>query len=245
MRPRHKQRLGGFTLVEMAIVMFIMALALGTGITLLSAQQDQRKTEDTSNRLSDIREALIGYAIANSRLPCPADGTTPTGQVNAANVPAGSEYKNPVTGTPYVCFNASGVLPWATLGVNETDAWGHRFTYRVMNSFSRSTPLFTLSDDGDIDVGTTVGGNDLANNVPAVIVSHGLNGLGAYTPAGKQITPVPAAATNEGENADNDINFVSRTLSSADEAGGYFDDQVIWLSQYTLFNRMVQAGKLP
>lgn len=241
MNSDHYFRTEGFTLVEMSIVLAIVALILGTGLTLLSAQQDQRRIEDTKARLSDAQEALIGYAISHKNLPCPADPTIPGGTANAgiARPPTGAGCTADAAGT------IQGDFPWATLGLPETDAWGHRFTYRVSAIFARSTPLFTLSYDGDIDIGTSAGSNDLANNMPAVIVSHGINGLGAYTPAGKQITPVPAAATNEGENADNDGNFVSRALSSADEAGGYFDDQVIWISRYTLFNRMVLAGKLP
>ncbi|MDO8312070.1 MAG: type II secretion system protein [Sideroxyarcus sp.] len=240
MNSDHYFRTEGFTLVEMAIVLAIMALILGTGLTLLSAQQDQRRIEDTKARLDIAQEALIGYAISHNNLPCPADPTIPGGTANA-----GIARDPTTTGCTGGATALQGDFPWATLGLPETDAWGHRFTYRVSAIFARSTPLFTLSDDGNIDIGTSAGSNDLANNMPAVIVSHGINGLGAYTPAGKQITPVPVAATNEGENADNDGNFVSRTLSSADEAGGYFDDQVIWISRYTLFNRMVLAGNLP
>ena len=64
MKPKN-----GFTLIEMAIVMFIMALVLGSGLALLSAQQDQRQIEETNNRLANAQEALIGFAITNGRLP--------------------------------------------------------------------------------------------------------------------------------------------------------------------------------
>ncbi|MDO8207469.1 MAG: type II secretion system protein, partial [Gallionella sp.] len=56
-------RISGFTLVEMAIVLAIMALILGTGLTLLSAQQEQQRIDETKTRLSDASEALIGYAL--------------------------------------------------------------------------------------------------------------------------------------------------------------------------------------
>ncbi|MCX7192734.1 MAG: type II secretion system protein [Proteobacteria bacterium] len=223
----------GFTLVEMAIVLALIALILGTGLTLLSAQQDQRRIEDTKARLNDARDALIGFSIVNGRLPCPANPTIASGTANA-----GIARTAIATGcTADAVGTIQGDLPWATLGLPETDAWGHRFTYRVTSKFARSTPLFTLSDDGDIDIGSTAAGNDLANNMPAVIVSHGINGFRAYLPSGQQL---PASAdADETENADIDTNFVSKALTPT------FDDQVIWLSQYTLFNRMVQAGKLP
>lgn len=231
----------GFTLVEMAIVLAIVALVLGTGLTIISAQQYQRKVDETRDRLSDAREALIGYAIVNGYLPCPADPTIPSGSANA-----GIERAHNATGCAPNADAVQGDLPWATLGLPETDAWGHRYTYRVAALFAaQSTPPVSLSTTGDIDVGTTAGTSDLASNMPAIVVSHGANGLGAYLPTGLQILPVPTAITNEGENTDVDSYFVSHTLATTNEVGGYFDDQLVWLSQYTLFNRMVQAEKLP
>ncbi|MDO9012851.1 MAG: prepilin-type N-terminal cleavage/methylation domain-containing protein [Gallionella sp.] len=264
----------GFTLVEIAIVMFIMALMLGTGLTLLSAQQDQRKIEDNTARLNEVHEALIGFAITYGRLPCPTQASLATGQINAGeealtgNTCACQSTTGPsstiadLSASKVACVNTTvtGVLPWAKLGISETDAWGHRFTYRVTTIFADDitaitygcTPptaptqsSFALCSNGNLAVLSTVGGSNVASTLPAVVVSHGTNGLGAYTPTGQQILPIAAANTNETENANNDINFVSHTTAPAGETGGYFDDQVIWLSQYTLFNRMVQAGKLP
>ena len=62
----------GFTLIEMAIVLMIVGLLLGGMLVPLSAQMDQRNISDTQKSLSEIKEALIGYAMANGRLPCPA-----------------------------------------------------------------------------------------------------------------------------------------------------------------------------
>lgn len=270
----------GFTLVEMAIVLAIVALILGGGLTILSAQQDQRRVEDTNARLSDAQEALIGFAIAYGRLPCPSDPTIASGTATA-----GQEYTSGA-GSALTCGNVTGtgtsqtawgVLPWATLGISETDAWGHRFTYQVSSIYADAIGSNTLGADnnpslspqcgsanlctppgnpqfssfalcscGGLNIlSAATGGTNIATFVPAAIVSHGANGLGAYLPSGQRILPVPVATTNEGDNADNDSNFVSHSLATAAETGGYFDDQVIWLSQYTLFNRMVQAGKLP
>jgi len=225
----------GFTLVEMAIVLALIALILGSGLTVLSAQQDQRRIEETRTRLGEAHEALIGYAISHNRLPCPAnpalaDGVALAGEERLA-IDSSAGCTADAEGT------IQGVLPWVTLGLPETDAWGHRFTYRVTARYARDVTFFTLSSDGDIDIGTTAGGSDMANNMPAVIISHGSNGFRAYLPSGQKL---PASGdADETENADIDHDFVSKTLTPS------FDDQVLWLSQYTLFNRMVQAGKLP
>ena len=244
----------GFTLVEIAIVMLIVTLLLTGLVPTISSQIEQRQRNETLKQLDEIKQALIGYAVVNGRLPCPADGTTPSGQANAALVQAGSEYKNPVAGTPFVCFNPSGVLPWATLGVSETDAWGRRFSYRVTPAFSRSTGgagcatnpqsgAFELCDPGTLTVLTAaVGGTTVSSALPAVIISHGVDGVGAYTTGGQII---PGAVGDQYENANNanlalnDDNFVTHDVTPT------FDDLVVWISPNILFNRMVVAGKLP
>jgi type II secretory pathway pseudopilin PulG len=236
---------GGFSLVEMAIVIAIITLLLGAVLVPLSTQVEQRSITSTQQSLDEIKEALIGFALANGRLPCPADPTIATGQPNAG-----------IERTTCIGIDASGVIPWVTLGVGETDAWGRRFTYRVTDSFADAisahtvTPPITCTDIpaqssfalcslGSLTI-TVDGVNPIASYIPAIIISHGKNGYGAYTSSGTQISTTDASA-NEKENADGttDNIYVSRTYSTD------FDDIVTWISPNVLFNRMVAAGKLP
>ena len=242
----------GFTLVEMAIVLAIVALLLGTGLTLLSAQQDQRRIEDTNTALSDAREALIGYALSSTAtdlhpyLPCP--DAMPGVAVSAGNVANdGQEDRNTVTGA---CDVQEGNLPWVTLGLTpSTDTWSNRLRYRVTAAFSNKTTGMLLTSTGDMNVLDAVSGtpgvNTLATEIPAIIISHGRNGLGAINATGHANPAPPATSTYETENTNGTVNFVSHSPNPAGATGGEFDDQIIWLSQYILFNRMVQAGKLP
>ena len=236
----------GFTLLEMAVVMIIIGLLLGGMLVPLTAQMDQRNIADTQKALSDIREALIGFTLANGRLPCPADPTIATGSAGAGVERA----------TCTTAANSTGVVPWATLGVNETDAWGHRYTYRVTSDFADAigsgtyggctpSPTPTLATFGLCSIGNlnvlsaASSGVTIAASVPAVIISHGKNGAGAYTPQGSKL-PVGANA-DEQENSDgsSDNNYVSHALTPT------FDDLVVWISPNILMNRMVTAGKLP
>lgn len=219
----------GFTLVEMAIVLVIVGLLLGGLLMPLSTQVEQRRIGETQKSLDEINQALLGFAIANKYLPCPADPTLASGAAGAGQArlfAAGA-----CTG------GNSGVLPWATLGVSETDAWGNRYTYRVTAGFADTTTFFTLSSPGDSTIRATSGGTSIASAIPAVIVSHGKNGSGAYNTAGTQLAV--SADADEAENSNNDTNFVSKTPTAT------FDDLVAWVSPNILFNRMVTAGKLP
>jgi prepilin-type N-terminal cleavage/methylation domain-containing protein len=243
----------GFTLVEMAMVLLIIALLLGGMLVPLSAQMEQRNISDTQKALSEIKEAIIGYALANGQLPCPAVPTIPTGQAGA-----GIAQTPPCT---------TGVLPWATLGVSETDAWGNRFTYRVTPEFADaiiantygydiafscvSTHIcippnnpqnasFALCSCGALNVWASAAKlTTIAGNVPAVIVSHGKNSAGAWTPQGNQLPVGSNADEQENSDGSSDTDYVSHTPTAT------FDDLVAWISLDVLFNRMVAAGKLP
>jgi prepilin-type N-terminal cleavage/methylation domain-containing protein len=236
----------GFTLVEMAIVLMIVGLLLGGILVPLSAQMEQRNISDTQKALSEIKEAIIGYALANGQLPCPADPSIATGLTNAGISRA----------TCTTAANSTGVLPWATLGVSETDAWGNRYTYRVTSDFADAignstyggctpSPIPALASFGLCSVGNlnvlsaASGGTTIAANVPAIIISHGKNGAGAYTPNGIQLAVGSNADEQENSDGSTNNNYVSHTSTST------FDDLVVWISPNILLNRMVTAGKLP
>lgn len=257
----------GFTLVELAMVLFIVSLLIGGLLMPLSAQNEVRGRQETDRALSNIREALIGFAAVNGRLPCPADRTIASGAANA-----GLEAVT-VAGGPCACTAAAsgianvggavcdddapggvtGVLPWTTLGLSETDAWGNRYSYRVTTRFARlasgqtvfggacaptSNPIaaaFALCSVGNMSVKTAVAGVDIATAVPVMVVSHGKNTLGAYMQNGTQIAGV-VAGSDEAENANGDGTFVSNNN---------IDDQLIWLPTSILMGRMLSAGRLP
>lgn len=225
---------GGFTLVEMAIVLTIVGVLLAGLLPTLSSQIEQQRRSETLKHMDEIKQALLGFAISSGRLPCPADGTIPTlpGVANGA----GQEKSSCAVGAN------GGVLPWVTLGVGETDAWGRRYTYRVTPAFATIAPPFQLTSIGNLSIGLTTLSTDtsVASNAPAIVVSHGQNGLGAYTPTGA--TPPTTATGDELDNVatDNNNHFVNH-----DQVQNGYDDLVGWLSPNILLNRMVAAGKLP
>lgn len=232
------KRAHGFSLVEMAVVMVIIGLMLGGLLTPLSVQMEQRKVADTQKALEDAREALIGFALRNGYLPCPA--------VSASN---GLEERS-----GGACSNGRrvGFLPWATLGLPKLDSWGHLYRYSVSPAFANSQVPFELLTRRDITIGTRdARGNLVAasavNDIPAVVLSHGKNGSGAFSDLGVPVASTSSTNVDERTNASPaGIAFVSRLASdNPNEAGGEFDDQLAWLSPNVLFNRMVAAGTLP
>src|SRR5688572_8393075 len=74
---RHAHRRArGFTLTELAMVLLIVGLLLGSLMYTLSAQVDTRGFADTERRLDEARELLLAFAVVNGRLPCPRSTRT-------------------------------------------------------------------------------------------------------------------------------------------------------------------------
>jgi prepilin-type N-terminal cleavage/methylation domain-containing protein len=233
----------GFTLIEMAVVFVVIALLLGSILVPLATQVEQRQLSDTQRALGEIKEALIGFALANGHLPCP-DKTGGGGEGIAND---GNEDFNAATGA---CVVSEGNVPWVTLGVGASDPWGNRFRYRVTAGFAQRPPgaTFSLTTAGSLTVTCPAPGCNpsytYTTNAPAVVLSHGRNGLGAVSAATGSANPAPTG-TDELENANGNATFVSRAPSAAGATAGEFDDVVTWLSVNILLNRMVAAGKLP
>lgn len=223
----------GFSLVEMAIVLVVVGLMLGGLMTPLTAQIEQRKVGQTRRALDEAGEALTGFALRNGYLPCPA-----VSAVNGLEDRAGAGCGD---------GKRQGFLPWATLGLPRLDGWGHLLRYSVTPAFSDSGAPFTLRTARDISVFTRDAGGALVaatapRDIPALVMSHGRNGLGATSEQG---VPVAGAARDdEASNADAaGTAFVSRPAGAG--RGGEFDDLVLWISPNILFNRMVAAQRLP
>lgn len=118
----------------MAIVTIIIGLLMVTFLPATSALIDQQRRKEANLKLSLVDQALLAFVAANRRLPCPADGTTPSGTAGV-----GLEARN---GNGDCTAQNNGVVPWATLGLSEadvTDGWNSRLTYRVPDAGSGFT----------------------------------------------------------------------------------------------------------
>lgn len=258
-----------FTLIELAVVLFIISLLLVGLLGPVGSQIESRERQETIDTMENIIESLYGFAAANGYLPCP--DTDGDGLENS-----------PVTAGTAICPTNSGEgwLPWQTLGLNvQGDVWGNRFKYRVSTPGYTVIDTGTCSDDagatGDLDLcqsgDITIRrrGDDpstgaletkadyvLAQQIPLVIVSHGRNSLGATTVNGA-VLAATTAGTDENQNDDNTTNqtFYSRTYTEgaagcADDTNEatfpcQFDDIVMWISPNILKNRMIKSEILP
>lgn len=234
MPQRSAHRPAGFTLVELAVVLLILTLLAGTLTAGLSARIARQAEQRTDEALAEARDALLGHLIRYNRLPCPAKGPT-----DGEEALSGAQ-----------CAQYNGLLPWATLGIRGEDGWSRRLRYVVTPAYA-DKPLTTL-EDGKLDVftrnldGTELSLTTATGRSPAVILSHGANGLGA-THADGNLLPLPIGSSDEAHNAaTGSTRFYSRPLSeNPDAPGGAFDDRLTWLSPNLIAYHLSSAGRLP
>ncbi len=225
------KKIKGFTLIEVAIVLLIITLALGSLLGPVSTQLKEAKIKETEAQLQEIKQAILAFAIVNNRLPCPDTSTPRNGLENNCAVPT-----------------ATGAVPSVALGLTRRiDSWGSEIIYSVTANFADALPAgagtgcatanqnvsFEICSQGNLFVFLESAlATPVANNLPVVLVSIGQRKSAADTSA------------EENENNDGDENFVEREYGNPGD-NIPFNDIVVWLSASELVSTMVKAGRLP
>ncbi len=123
---RHRSQARGFSLIELAIGLVIVATLLSALLVPLATQMDQQRAAESRRQLDTAREALMGFAASHGRLPCPAAGNS--NGVEAFLAPTGNAGNGE-------CAANSGFLPAVTLGLSPVDDQGfYRDAYGTENN---------------------------------------------------------------------------------------------------------------
>jgi prepilin-type N-terminal cleavage/methylation domain-containing protein len=250
----------GFSLVEMAVVLAIVGLLLGSMMYTLSAQLARQDETRTERLLEEARELLLAFALVNGRLPCPARESSSGDESRDADGVCRDEAGNEDF--------YRGLLPARALGLRELDsggfardAWGNRLRYAVARAVAGCAgapklPHFTSA--------TNLKANGITCQPADLLICRSAEGLGAAScgPAGNSLTnqnlviavllsPGKSAplhrppGADEAANADGDAVFVARPPSPEGAAGGAFDDRLTWITVGELYGRLIAAGLLP
>lgn len=253
----------GFSLLEMAVVLIIVSLLLSTMLVPFSTYSKNAQYKETVTKLETIKEALMGYYLANQRFPCPATGTSD----GRESFDTASDNK-----TTGACDSSAsiayGFVPYLDLGLygrtNDdnllVDAWNNPFLYAVGGDNNCTAEKWVLTKENAIspDIGvqlscvtgkftvcknTSCTGSNIAVDVPIVILSMGekRHNLADATDAeDKNIDSVQTGASGKVYPFPSNQEFVMLDYNE-----NSFDDLVTWISPYVLYNRMVTAGVYP
>jgi prepilin-type N-terminal cleavage/methylation domain-containing protein len=248
------RRSPGFSLLEVAIALAVLALAMSALAVPLAGQLQARRAAEASRQLDEAREALLGFAAAHGRLPCPA---TVASRGNEAFAPGGDALNGR-------CADFHGaLLPAAALALAPLDGegflrdpWGtsaNRVRYAVFGGTINAIPQ-ALTSAGGMARATLPGLGDAPHYLHVCVAgapaapsgcgpaSSQLTRRAAFVvlSAGPNAAHEPAAGSDEARNLDGDGSFVSR-----EGAEGGYDDIVQWGSLHLLVHRLVAAGRLP
>jgi prepilin-type N-terminal cleavage/methylation domain-containing protein len=254
----------GFSLIEIAIVLVIISVLLTIVVVPLSTQVEQRRRADTEKQLESIKEAIIGFALANGRFPC-ASRAADNGVESFIDKSAGT------------CNAYVGFVPAVTLGLSPIDSSGfavdawqvtpNRIRYAVADFLpgppapascpSAGTHVLTRTDGMKAATMGCLADSTLNMLTVCAVKPTGAPGAASACTSPLSVkapfvmlslgknAPVGGIGADEAHNVDADSYFVTHPPTDAGSTSGEFDDIVAWPSLNTIFGRMVQAGKLP
>lgn len=271
MQLRRAQR--GFSLVELAVTLAIVALLIGGAMATLSSQIETRNSEETLRRLNAAADAILAFAIVNQRLPCPARYTVGTPDTHSAGLESfclaaagacgGAE--TTVVQMHGNCSNFyNGFVPSVSIGGSAldsngfaVDAWGNRLRYAVARDKTGCTVapganhVFTARGamQGNMKTyGLSCRPNDLDVCTTAACAARAISQQTAsfiVFSTGKNGAVAGAHGADETENLDGDAVFVHRLPGVQESAGGSYDDLMVIVPIGVVYSKLISAGVLP
>ena len=255
-RTHSRSAAAAFTLLELMIVLAIAAIVAAGIAVPLAAQVQLRRYEETRRSFDEAREAILGFAVANARLPCPATESS----AGLESFAPGGDASNGDCSNFY-----DGFLPGAALGLAPLDTQGlvrdawqtprNRIRYAVFGAGASVNGVANPLTRANGIQSATLGGIGNASHFVFICTSAaGTSGSGCG-PASNQLTrraafvllslgpnapATPAPGSDEARNLSGDPVFVSRDAGNAD-----FDDLIQWVPVHIVVSRLVVAGRLP
>ena len=229
-----------FSLVGIAVIMAVLSIATGLGLSLTDTRRERSEHYQTTNQLQEIRTAIEHFYDTNGRLPCPASRTEKLGDATfgqeilsgscdgSATEPAGTVRLDIGAGV-YVRF---GSLPTRNLMLRDTlmvDAYGTRITYAVMEDLTSAAAYSGASATLTVNNAT---GSDLTTSAAYVLVSHGDDSKGGFSLFGNANQSTCSGSNPDVENCDDDATFSRAAFDLDIDSADYFDDLLIWEAKY-------------
>lgn len=220
-----KENEKGFSLIELAIVLVVMSLALTSALSLWRVQSEGKGLGVTRQNLQTAQDALKSYVAMNGVYPCPAPRGLDRDDPAFGRAPAECEKdsstatisrtdlrKTLATAKGRHDFDVKiGLLPFRSLGIPDSsgvDGWGNILQYAVTEKLT--IPGRFHPRDGAIDV---VAGDEQSRLTPPqsaqyVVFSAGMNGAGGFTANGQPSAQGCPKKMLETENCDDDAVFM-------------------------------------
>lgn len=150
----------GFTLVEIAVVLFIVGVLIAMAAAVTRGVSAAQKRALTATKMAAVDAALMQFVQQQKRLPCPGVGTL----ASTDNLVGLEGARNGATGC--TGNQQNGVVPWRALGLSESDAtdgWDRRLTLRIDPALAADNAM-NLSWCDPAGTGPVVAPNNACNS---------------------------------------------------------------------------------
>lgn len=236
-KQQHKK---GFSLVEMAIVISVMAVILISLFSIITDLNIKSTINDNEKRMDEVSNAINAFYLNNGYIPCPAARNASTSSA-AFGVSTDCTVASIVGETVDVGAAANtvriGVVPVRTLGLSDTqalDRYGNKISYAIVQNLGVSKTIFDASTatSSAISINDS-SGNSITNNLVStdfisyILTSHGINGRGAYNNVGNQA--VACGSSTDSENCDDDNLYIETLIDPIN-----YDDSIRWQTRQQL-----------
>jgi prepilin-type N-terminal cleavage/methylation domain-containing protein len=201
----------GFTLIEIAIVMVIIGLLAGGGVSIMGMLTQRKARNETIDYLKETKEALISYANINGKLPW-ADTDGDGNQNNNAT---------------------SGTLPYLDLQVRPSDPYKRVLRYGINSNLGTDRPTTCNALKAGLSSGPRVVDGDGAATslyIAAILISSGPMDLDSDGNVFDAIT----SGSHQGDNTDGTPNYIRHTPIDT------FDDLVVYIGGNELYGNLCE-----
>ena len=199
----------GFTLIEIAIVMVIIGILAGGGVSLMGILSERKIRNETLDYLDNAKASLVNFAKINGRLPW-ADSSGD-----------GLEDSGFLTGSfPFRTLRSGPADPQRRplkYALNSTLGAGLSGTCSALRSGLSGSPLVVDAD-----------GSTASFPVAAVLASAGSKDADGDGNVFDDVT----AGTHQGDNTDGNPNYIRYPPVTI------FDDLVVYLDEFTLYGEI-------
>lgn len=224
--PAMKQKTDGYTLIELAVAVIIIGLIVTPFGPLYATYRKNVELETTKTSVAAVANAIGNFRTLYGRYPCPASlelprehadygremnngdcgptaptmpGTEIKTSLRTMNIPDPANPTGPLI--PYTPRIRIGAVPFRQLNLEESDsfdAYHNRLVYIVTeglavdSTFELDRGGITILNDADQSAVTP------ADSAHFMVISHGPDGLGAYTQNGTISKACPTGQAQSG-----------------------------------------------
>lgn len=144
----------GFSLLELSVVLVVISLIAGGGMSMAGGALKAADRVKTQERLNTLKIALDSYAKTYGYLPCPADRTQTPSSATFGRESRWLTACSPVAGVVNLGTVFIGAVPVRTLGLPDTyaaDGWDNKLTYAVTSFLAEEAKSYP-SRNGEIAI---------------------------------------------------------------------------------------------